>query len=79
MSIAADSVTTDHTAPVTFRSPFDPPSPRCCTSLQQLARCRSVRRASGQPPATAGMIEIRAPSLTSASNPPMKRTSSSPT
>jgi hypothetical protein len=26
-TIDADSVTTDHTAPVTFRSPFDPSSP----------------------------------------------------
>jgi len=27
MSIDVDSITTDHTAPVTFRSPFDPSSP----------------------------------------------------
>ena len=32
-----------------------------------------------QPPATAGMIEMRAPSAISASRPPMNRTSSSPT
>lgn len=36
-------------------------------------------RRGGQPPATAGMMEMRAPSAISASRPPMNRTSSSPT
>ena len=39
----------------------------------------SVGHRETQPPATAGMIEILAPSATWPCSPPMKRTSSSPT